>query len=228
MENPFSYFPNTAKKLKEMDKSSAAFKKAVRKLSDNSLFSTKLTECVVEEIQSGDENDNVREISADTKMMFGFMRFGILCTSTATLAMVVLTGGFLHENYIYIYAAAVLTVPFIVYYGRKVKKHMTSLAEKYLDRYRLPDKRFSDERIRELIAVRTSKTDVISTHELKNGIQCGCYTCLSRYPSNALTIVEESAEYVCPVCGKTTIISERCGHSVTDELLQDMHDYWQE
>lgn len=228
MENPFKYVPGTAKQLTALDRNSKEYKKLMKKVCSSPAFSAKLTESIVRGAEIGEDDNTLNAIAHDTRMLVWFLRIAVVCAGAGAAIEAFFRNSPLIDYSIYLFGAGALTIPFAVYHGHGTSKGLRHYAEKCLESYRIPDERFSDERIDELIALRTSNTDVIATSELDMKIPCGCYGCISHFTSDRLQHVPEEAEYTCPVCGRTTIISERCGREITDELLRDMHDYWTE
>lgn len=226
MENPFCYIPFTAKRLKDMDKGSKAYKKLMKFACRNSLFYTRLSECLIRDSENEKTKAIRKQIINDTRMMLLFLNIAIFAGLAATGGILLMRDSFFGRNAVYIYAAALCTLPFVLYYVSHSNALTVRMAEKYLEDYKLPDERFTEQRIAELILVKATTKDVIHTSELEKDIPCGCYNCRSKFKSSELKIVELSEEYVCPCCGETTVISERCGAEITDELLQDLHDYW--
>ena len=226
MENPFCYIPFIAKKLKEADKNTKEYRKQLKEACRDSLFYSKLTECVITDRDNKKTKPFRKQLSNDTRMLIFFVRVGVIAAIIGAIGAIFFRDSAFGRNAMYIFAAALVTLPFVIGYIVHSNKLTVKMAEVYLEDYKLPDERFTDQRIEELVLIRASTKDFIHTSELENDIPCGCYNCVSRFGSSQLKTVEMSNEYACPFCGKTTVISERSGHEITDELLQDLHDYW--
>lgn len=58
---------------------------------------------------------------------------------------------------------------------------------------------------------------------------CGCFYCIRRFhPTEIETWIDENSggTALCPYCGIDSVIGSYIGYPLTDEFLQQMHDYW--
>lgn len=225
MTNPLKYVPQIAAEIKTYGKNSREYRETVKALIKNRIFMNPLMEAI------GNSNERVIETEREeliraTSDMVLFAKIAILAFLAAAVTRTRVLGEMLSEYAMYIFAAAVVAIPFSFFSGRKTGKHVYKCIEHYIDTYCPPDSRFDISLMNKMVRVRCSPTDVIDMESLKLKIPCGCYFCKSKFPSDELLHVEGQNEYVCPVCGRTTVISDRCGEEVSEQLLDDMHDYW--
>ncbi|MBQ9949551.1 MAG: hypothetical protein IJO93_02390 [Clostridia bacterium] len=225
MTNPLKYLPQIAAEIKTYGKNSREYHEAINALTKNKYFMNLLMETVEDSNESVIEAERAEIMRATTDVAL-FGKIAILAFLAAAITWTGVLGETLSEYALYIFAAAVVAVPFSIFSGRKMGKHVYRCIEHYIDTYCPPDSRFDISLMTKMVRVRCSLTDVIDVESLKLKIPCGCYFCKSRFPSDELRHVDGQNEYVCPVCGRTTVISERCGEEISEQLLDDMHDYW--
>ena len=225
-ENPFKYVPEAANLLKSLEKDSKEYMYAFDRLMKRNAFVAKLVDCA-----NTNDDDEFRpqklKLSDATSQLITSIVF-IPIAIIAFLVFAIYNKTIPHRFLVYALLAALIALIFTLHYGRKMSDQLFNIADFFLEKYKASA--LCTETVKLVIDVRTSITDVIAPGELSQKIECGCYSCMSKFTSDMLKPGEDihSNEYVCPVCGKTTVISARCGHEITDSLLKDMHDYWTE
>ncbi|HXT87590.1 MAG TPA: cytoplasmic protein [Verrucomicrobiae bacterium] len=63
--------------------------------------------------------------------------------------------------------------------------------------------------------------------ELESSVLCGCFYCLSIFPSSEIVEwVDDDQTAICPKCPVDSVIGSASGFPITREFLRRMHDYW--
>jgi hypothetical protein len=57
---------------------------------------------------------------------------------------------------------------------------------------------------------------------------CGCFFCCQTFPPSEIEhwLNEAGGTALCPRCAVESVIGSRSGFALTQEFLQEMHDYW--
>ena len=224
MHNPFMYVPTIADELKKLDKSSAEYKKLMQRVLKSRFFSQAIM-AATRDCEEAWFMDAKEKVIQNSHMLLIFIRIGVITALLALIAWIIQFG--IAENIpLILLISAIVAAAFMFYYSNRVGKCMDLCAGMFLDRYENKAPHLSNERLITLVEIECSVKDFIEPSELCKQIPCGCYSCKSKFTSDKLMTVEGDRDYHCPECGKATVISERCGHEITDELLNDMHDYW--
>lgn len=229
IHNPFKYFPKIADELKKADKNSRKYKKLLRRTTErNSIFVARLTECLIEDTERSGVYYLRNSFVYESKNVFMFICIGIIAIILSALFRLGVFGEAAVDYSVYALIAALGTFPFIGFYGHKTHVTIRKLAEIYLEDFCVTDEKFTPEYMQRLADITNSDNDIILQDELETQIPCGCYTCKHVYTSDRLVVSERTHKYICPHCGKTTIVSERCGEHITQELIDDLYEYWKE
>lgn len=218
------YVPAIADELKKLDKSSAEYRRLMQRTLKSDFFS----QAIMTAAQYCEEDwfkETKENLIQSSHMLLMFIRIGVITALLSLITRIAKLG--VDENIpLILLVAAVVAALFIFYYSVRVRRCIDLCAELFLDRYENKAPRLSKKRLATLVEIECSVKDFIASAELCAQIPCGCYSCKSKFTSDRLVSVEGDRDYHCPECGRATVISERCGYEITDELLNDMHDYW--
>ena len=225
MYNPLKYVPEAAIALKRCEKNSPEFKRITKGLMRDKFFMQILNKNIMHSTETP-ITDVRNELFSESGMASFFKHATVL----SIFAAVSIAFSFLTTSYIaYVkYPVGIAVVSFIFFIRSNAKKnvHILKCIEHYLDSYKIPDAHFSIKSMIQMVLIECSFMDVIGYDSLNQALQCGCYTCKSKFTSDKMCNVDGDGLYKCPYCSKATVISERCGFEITDELLSDLHDYW--
>lgn len=226
--NPFKYVPKLACELKAADKKTRKHRKLLRAVVRNPLFTEKLTECLIKDSEQSRISALKNKFIYESQNTLLFVSVGLATIFIASVLRLGVLGESAIRYSLYALVASVMALPFIAFYAYKSNSRMNQLAEVYLERFTVPNDKFTPEYMQHLVELSTTAKDIIPHGDLDKRIPCGCYGCKSLYTSNALISNDYLGEYVCPNCGKTSIISEKCGEHITQELIDDLYEYWKE
>jgi hypothetical protein len=79
------------------------------------------------------------------------------------------------------------------------------------------------------------RNEILKAHKHSSGHRaeilksslCGCFHCLSVYPSSKIEEwIDDGECAMCPKCGIDSVIGSASGYPVTAEFLKEMQEYW--
>ena len=225
--NPFKYIPQIGVQLKRCDKNSEEYISIMKKL----LKSKGFMHVLMDNIVSSSDEFIIKErkpLNEYSDMSSFFLKVSFIGTVASVILYTGIAGPLLAGYAKYSLAASLLAFPFALYAGGKAGNHVSTCIDHYLDDYKLPSPRFTLDMMRRMVLIECTGMDFMNAETLKLQIPCGCYSCKGKFSSEKISLCTDGEQYKCPLCGAATVISERCGFEINDELLNDMHEYWLE
>lgn len=68
---------------------------------------------------------------------------------------------------------------------------------------------------------------IYNKEEITQSTSCCCFYCKSRFPSNEVKWwTDKGTTALCPHCSVDSVIGDKSGIDLTDQLVNHMHEFW--